>query len=345
MNGSAGLRRLVRPVVLLALSLAAGWIIIGLVGAVDWQAVGDALGQLHLWQLVLLVAVVVLRQALNAWPLAIFIDGLGLPRAVVNDQASILMCTLAPPPADLAIRMTMFAGWGIDVSRGLAGVVMNTVSFYVVRWSAPVIGFVLVLTDRFDSSFATGALAGGLAALALVVAIWVIASGASAARWVGRSAGRVVRVVRRSVDPDVWAQSVATFRGHIADKLRRGFPRSLLALLAMMVCDATALLLAVRFVGVSSDALPSIEIVAAYFLTYPLTMLPVFGIGALDAAAVAIMVAYAGISYEAPLVAAMIVWRAVTIGTPLTLGAFAVLLWRRMGPAPDPVAPTAPASG
>ncbi|MGH1565303.1 lysylphosphatidylglycerol synthase domain-containing protein [Mumia sp. DW29H23] len=345
MGVTADVRRFARPVLLLGLSLAAGWIIIGLVGAVDWQAVGSALGRLNVWQLALLVAVVVVRQILNAWPLAIFIEGLGLPRAVVNDQASILMCTLAPPPSDLLIRMTMFSGWGIDLSRGLAGVVMNTVSFYVVRWAAPVIGFVLVLTDRFDSSFATGALAGGLAALTLVVAIRIIASGAAAARWVGRSAGRAARVVRRSVDPEAWAQSVATFRAHIADKLRRGFPRSLLALLAMMVCDATALVLAVRFVGVPSDVIPTVEIVAAYFLTYPLTMLPVFGIGALDAAAVAIMVAYAGIAYEAPFVAALIVWRAVTIGTPLTLGAFSVLLWRRISPVSDPVARAAPEPG
>ena len=334
MGDSTGARRFVRPLVLFALSLAVGWIILGLVGRIDWPAMGEALRRVHLWQLVLLVAIVVLRQLLNAAPLAIFIQGLGLPRAVVNDQASILMCTVAPPPADLAIRLTMFSGWGIELSRGLAGVVMNTVSFYVVRWAAPVIGFVLVLTDRFDSSFATGALAGGLAALGLLVVVRVVASGAAAARWVGHTAGRIAHRVRRGVDPEVWAQNVATFREHVVDKLRRGLPRSLLALLGMMVCDAATLLLAVRFVGIPADTLPAAEVVAAYFLTYPLTMLPVFGLGVLDAAAVAIMVGYAGTAYEAPLAAALLVWRAVTIGTPLALGGVALVSWRRMSPAP-----------
>lgn len=334
MSESAGARRFLRPLLLLALSLGIGWVVIGIVGRVDWSDVGEALGRVHLWQLVLLVAIVLVRQVLNASPLAIFIQGLGLPRAVVNDQASILMCTIAPPPADLAVRLTMFTGWGIELPRGMAGVVMNTVSFYVVRWAAPVIGFVLVLTDRFESSIAIGALTGGLAAIGLLVVVRVVASGESAARWVGQTAGRLAQRVRGNVDPAVWADNVAVFRGHVADKLRRGLPRSLLALFAMMVCDAVALLLAVRFVGIPAEALPAVEVLAAYFITYPLTMLPLFGLGALDAAAVAIMVGYAGAAYESTLAAALLVWRVVTIGTPLALGALALATWRRMAPAP-----------
>ncbi|UYM07299.1 lysylphosphatidylglycerol synthase domain-containing protein [Solicola gregarius] len=325
-------RRWLRWLVLLVLALVCARIIVGLVGSIDWGTVREALGHLALWQLPVLVLAVFFRQVFNAAPLAIFIPGLGLPRAVVNDQASILMCTIAPPPSDLVIRVTMFKSWGVEVSRALAGVVMNTVSFYITRWYAPVIGFVLVLYDRFDQTFGWAALVGGLSAAALLVVVRVIASGEQAARWVGSAAGRIVRRVRSAVDPDAWADAVSRFRGHVRSKLRTGLPRSLLALLVMMVCDAFVLVLAIRFVDVSGGALPTVEIVAAYMVTYPLTMFPVFGIGILDAAALAIMVGYAGVSYESYLIAALVVWRIVTIGTPLALGAIALLLWRRMRP-------------
>lgn len=328
-------RRWVRPVVLFALAVAVAWIVVGFIGAIDWGTVRDGLGHLALWQLPVLILVVIVRQVLNAAPLAIFIPGLGMSRAFVNDQASILMCTVAPPPSDLVIRVSMFKSWGIEVSRALAGVVMNTVSFYITRWYAPVIGFVLVLYDRFDQTFGWAALVGGLAAAALVVAVRIIASGERAARWIGQLAGRIVRRVRSSVDPQAWADAVSQFRVHVLDKLRRGLPRSLLALLAMMVCDAFVLVLAIRFVDVPADALPTVEIIAAYMVTYPLTMFPVFGIGILDAASLAIMVGYAGLAYESYLVAALVVWRVVTIGTPLALGAIAIPVWKRMSPPVD----------
>ena len=329
-------RRWARWLLLLALAIVCARIILGLIGSVEWDTVRRALGHLALWQLPVLVLVVMVRQVFNAWPLAIFIPGLGLPRAVVNDQASILMCTIAPPPSDLVIRVTMFKSWGVEVSRALAGVVMNTVSFYITRWYAPVIGFVLVLYDRFDQTFGWAALLGGAAALALLIVVRIIASGERAARWVGTIAGRIVQRVRSSVDPQAWSDAVSRFRGHVITKLRKGLPRSLLSLLAMMAVDALVLVLAVRFVDVPAHALPAVEIVAAYMVTYPLTMFPVFGIGILDAASLAIMVGYAGVAYEPYLIAALVVWRIVTIATPLVLGALAMLMWRRMRPvAPD----------
>ena len=104
---------------LLLLSLACAWIIVGLVGRVDWGEVCDALGHLALWQAPVLLAVLVVRQVLNALPLVALHPGVSAYRRdVQNDQAAILMSTIAPPPADLALRMAMFASWGIPAPRG-----------------------------------------------------------------------------------------------------------------------------------------------------------------------------------------------------------------------------------
>ena len=61
------------------------------------------------------------------------------------------------------------------------------------------------------------------------------------ARKVGTTAGRVARRVRKSVDPEAWAAACVQFRIDVAARFRRGFPRSLLALSAMLVVDLTML--------------------------------------------------------------------------------------------------------
>ena len=87
-----------RPVGLLALSLAARGSSSASWARIDWDAVRDAIGKVALWQVPILLLVLVVRQVLNASPLALFIEGLGLRRAVQNDQAATLTSTIAPPP-------------------------------------------------------------------------------------------------------------------------------------------------------------------------------------------------------------------------------------------------------
>ena len=93
----------------------------------------------------MLVAVVIVRQVLNALPLAFYIRGVSAYKATLNDLGAILMSVVAPPPSDLALRVAMFTSWGVAAAKGLAGTLMNTLTFYVVRFSAPAVGFVLLL--------------------------------------------------------------------------------------------------------------------------------------------------------------------------------------------------------
>ena len=68
----------------------------------------------------------------------------------------------------------------------------------------------------------------------------------------GHRAGRLGQRVRSSIDPEQWAEATAEFRGHMVDKFRRGFPRSLLGLTVMVLVDALILAMAIRFVGVEA---------------------------------------------------------------------------------------------
>ena len=100
----------------LALLVVAGVvtvIVVRLIGRIDWAAVYDALRHLTWWQPFVLLAVVVVRQVLNALPLALYIPRVSALRATVNDLGAILMSAVAPPPSDLALRVGMFNSWGV----------------------------------------------------------------------------------------------------------------------------------------------------------------------------------------------------------------------------------------
>jgi uncharacterized membrane protein YbhN (UPF0104 family) len=318
-----------RRLVLLALALACARIIINLVGEIDWDAVWNGIAHLEWWQLTVLVALVIVRQVLNAMPLVYFIPGLSIFKATASDQGATLMSMVAPPTADSVFRIVVLRSWGIDMERAAAGGTSNILVFYMARWISPLMGVLLLLTIRFDGTYAL------VAAGSLVVAVAIFAGGllvtrsqALAAR-LGRTAGRVARRIRTTVDPEAWASSVAGFQGHIADRYRTGVALSIPTLVLKLLVDASIALLAIRFVGIASGQLSAVEIVSAFLVVFPLTLFPLQGIGILDATLVAALTAVGGVELEAQLVAAMVTYRVVTLGTPALLGALFVLGWRR----------------
>lgn len=321
-------RRVAKAMLVVLVSVLCAWAIVRLVGRVDWSAVADATSKLSWWNVPILLGVLLLRQVLNAAPLAIFIRGLSLFRAVVNDQSAILLSMIAPPPSDLVMRIAMFRSWGIEASRGLAGAVMNTVAFYVARFSVPVLGLLLVLPNRFDAAYAGAALVGGTLALAILAALLAVMAREDLASRTGRSAGRLARRVRSGVEPEAWAASTVRFRRHVVGKVRNGLPRALLVLVAMVLCDAALLTLSLRFVGAQSSDLPVLEIFAIFLVAYPLTLMPVSGIGILDAVVLAALVEVGGIDVEPVVVAGLIVWRVVALATPLAMGMASIAYWR-----------------
>jgi hypothetical protein len=327
-----GRRQWVRPVALLALSLACGWIIVGLVGRVDWDAVLDAIRRLALWQVPILLAVLAVRQLLNASPLALFIDGLGINHAVQNDQAATMMSTVAPPPADLVLRLSMFKSWGIPVSQGLAGAMMNTVTFYATRFIVPVLGLVLLLASDvpYHGVYGWTAALGAVVAAIVLVVLWAVLRQESAAVWVGTTAGRLGARVRKSVDPEGWAASAVDFRSHVVLRSRRGVPTSLALLVVMVVVDGLLLSLCFRFVGVPADEVSILAVTGVFLVSYPLTLFPLAGLGILDATVLAALVDTGGLHLEPQLVAGLVLYRVVTLSVPLLLGALSVAWWRRM---------------
>lgn len=317
-----------RPVVVVVIVVVCLWLATRFVGAIDWAAVGDALSRLRAWQVPVLLAVLLVRQTLNALPLALFIPGLGVGRALRNDLTAHLMVVVTPPPGDIVMRLAMFRSWGIDPARGLAGAMMNMLVFYVNRFTAPVVGLAVLVVLGDGSQRVGAALASGGVALVLAVAVAKLVQGEDMAARVARIAGRLARRLRSSIDPETWAASAVQFQGHVAGQVRTGFPRSLLGLMVMVLADACVLLLALRFVGVSAADIAAYEVIGTFLIAYPLTLPPFMGLGVLDLVLLAAFVEVGGIEIEPDIVAALTVWRATTLLGPILIGLGTTAHWR-----------------
>ncbi len=322
-------RKWVRLLIIGVLAVLVIVVIKRLLGDVDWEQVGDALALLHPWQMAVLVGGLLVRQFLNAMPLSLFIPGCSPLRAMQNDQAAILMTTVAPPPSDVAMRLAMFTSWGIAPTSGLAGTVMNTVSFYVVRFGAPLLGILLMLIlGSFHLGEVVPAVLSGLVSFAILGIVWLAFRGESFTRNFAQRLANLVKKVKPSVDPQAWVDWAIDFRGRVVARVPRALPGSILAVFAMVLVDGMLIVLSLRFVGVSPAEAPAVEVLVAFLVAYPLTLFPFSGLGLLDAVVVATLLALDVGADEASLVAGFVVWRAVTILGPLLLGLGAVGLWK-----------------
>ena len=322
------LRAALKPVAIIVLSCVVGWIVVGFVGAVDWGQVASAFGQLSGWQVVPLAVALLVRQLLNAVPLSQFVSGLSVGRSMQNDVAANLAGTVAPPPGDVVVRIAMFNSWGINPLDGMAGVALNMMTFYSVRLLAPAVGLVLLAVAGYEAGNVMVAILLALLGFAIMAALLLLLRAETWASLLGQSAARVVRRFKADVDPQVWATAVVDFRGRMAGDLPPRLARSMVALLGMIVADASILLLALRFTGVDVESL-SVALVLGTFLTvYPLTIMPLFGLGVLDASLIAAFTAAAEIASEPRIVAALTIWRATTLLGTLALGGVVTLYWK-----------------
>lgn len=309
-------------------------VIADLVASIDFSQVWSAISKLSVAQVLLIVALVLVRQILTAAPLAFFVEGLGMMKAIVSDLSGNLVATLAPPPSDVVIRFAMFRSWGIGSEVALAGLSLNTVIYYVLRFASPTVGFLILLfASRYDGSYAVVALVSGVIATVIAGLIVAMVRAERLAAAIGRSCARVVRRVRpKGVDPDAWAEAMVGFRTNVKVALRRGWGLATVTIVAQLLTEGVILLVAIRAVGIPFSSLDGVEVLAAFCIAYPLTAMPLAGIGILDAALYGLIAAQSSSTISAQLVAAILIWRVATLALPLVLGAFTTLYWRRQNP-------------
>ncbi|MGJ3402266.1 lysylphosphatidylglycerol synthase domain-containing protein [Glutamicibacter sp. Je.9.36] len=324
------LKAWLRRGVLFALGLAATIAIVRMMRSMDWESVGGALGQLSWWHLLILLAVLVARQVANAAPLSYYIEGISLYRATINDLAATMLTAFAPPPSDMALRVAMFSSWGISTPVAIAGTTMNALTFFIVRFAAPLFGFALVLATGRALGFRWLDAISLLIAAVLIAVVLVITRSDTAAKALGESCGRFACRFKRSISPASWGQKCLDFQRELSTRFSYAFPRSVAVSFVMVFLDGLLLLLAIRFVGLDSGALSMMDIAVAFLFAFPLTAFPMSGMGVVDVAISVACIEAAGTdAVQEPVLAALIIWRVFNVAGPLLLGVAASAMWKR----------------
>ena len=310
----------------------------------DYGDVWSVIRELSWQQVLLLVGATALNLVTYAPPWQAALPGLGFIRAFFMTQASTASTYIAPGGAAVGIALSyaMLRRWAFRSSDVALAVAVTGVWNQFVLLGFPVIALALLtLTGGRSPLLQTVA--------AIALAIFVVAAGAFAAglsfrgiaKWLGDLAARVVswclRLVHRR--PVTWTgASLVAFRNQAVALLGRRWHVITLATLAGQLTVFILFLVCLRVLDVSSGEVSLIEAFAAWSLVRLLGSLPITpgGIGIVEVGLTSALVGFGGNNAE--VVAAVLVYRALTMVPTLVLGLVTAAVWRRLEKPSEPVA-------
>jgi uncharacterized protein (TIRG00374 family) len=128
-----------------------------------------------------------------------------------------------------------------------------------------------------------------------------------------------------------WGNRAAVFRANTIGLLRHRWLQLTLATVVSHVSLYAVLLVSLRLVGVGQQTLSWIQVLAAFAFVRLISALPVTpgGVGVVELGYAAALTIGLDETTKAQVVAAILVFRAITYALPIPLGAATYVIWRR----------------
>ncbi|MGI9022805.1 MAG: lysylphosphatidylglycerol synthase transmembrane domain-containing protein [Acidimicrobiales bacterium] len=261
--------------------------------------------------------------------------GLTYPKAFVVTQSTTAAANTFPAGAAVGIGMTyaMYTSWGFARAVAARAILVSGVWNNFAKLGLPVLALVL-LAIQGSASFARvmaglfgiGALLGSIAIFALMLRSDRLAQrmGDGAARLVSR-----IRGVFRRPPVTGWGDAARAFRADTIDLLRDAWLRLTVGAIVSQLSLYLLLLLVLRDLGVSEREVGWVEVLASFAFVRLLTALPVTpgGVGVVELGLTAALVSAGG--DRDSVVAAVLVFRALTYLLPIPVGVVTYVIWRR----------------
>jgi putative heme transporter len=314
----------------------------------DYRAVLDTIVDLTWEQILVLAGATALNIVTFAPPFMATLPGLGFLRALVLTQASTASTYIAPGGAavGIALAYAMLRGWGFTTAAVTLAVALTGVWNQLFLLGAPAVALALLtLAGGSNTLLQTVAVIGLIVFLVALVAFAGALSSDGAARWMGDAAARItswaLRLIRRR--PVAWdGRSLIAFRRQAVGLLGRRWWVLTLATIAGQMSVFLVLVTCLRTLGVTESQVTLTEAFAAWTLVRLLGSLPITpgGLGVVELGLTGALVGFGGPN-EA-VVAAVLLYRALTIFPTLVLGLIAGALWRRLRPHQQEPVPEAP---
>jgi uncharacterized membrane protein YbhN (UPF0104 family) len=264
------------------------------------------------------------------------LPGLRLREAAVVNQASTAVSNTLPAGGviGVGVSITMLTSWGFRIgSIGRSAVVTGIWNNFV-KLGMPVLALSLLALEGDITPARAVAAAIGIAVLVGAVVVFALLLRSDRlARAVGRGLGRIVdwarRLVRKS-EVGGWEERSSTFRTDTIGLLRHRWIWLTVATLVSHISLYLVLLVALRHVGVSQSELSWIAVLAAFAFVRLISALPLTpgGVGVVELGYAAVMTIGLDDITSAKVVAAILVFRAVTYLLPIPLGLASYVTWR-----------------
>jgi uncharacterized protein (TIRG00374 family) len=297
-----------------------------------WQSM-KTLTPLEFWSL---IAVMIF----NLWTYWIAnqagLIGLGLWQSAVVTQTSTSVANTLPAGGALGIGVTaaMLNSWGFTAGEITLFVGVTGIWNIFAKLGLPVIALaLLVLSGHVDPKLVTAAVIGVITLIIAVAILVLVFRSEAMARRIGDFFGRVMswfrKLFRKGPAEDMGDKLVKFRRETIILTSRRWFMLTWTTLLSQIAL-CVVLIMSLRHMGVSEAELPAVEIFAVYSFSRLLTAIPITpgGVGVIDLGYIAGLTAFDS-AEKAQIVAAVLIFRVLTYGIQIPLGAFTYVIWRR----------------
>jgi uncharacterized protein (TIRG00374 family) len=237
--------------------------------------------------------------------------------------------------AAIAVGLTyaMNSSWGFSRSRTSVSLLVSGLFNNFAKLGLPVLALALLaFQSRPSAGRVTAGLAGVTGLVVAVAALWLLLRSRESAARLGVVSGRVASALLRPFGrPPVhgWERATTKFRDRTTLLLHARWHWITLATVVSHLSLYLVLLLALRFVGVSSDQVSWVEVLAVFAFARLLTAIPFTpgGLGVVELALITGLAAAGG--PRAMVAAAVLIFRALTYVLPIPLGLVTYVIWQR----------------
>jgi len=305
----------------------------------DYRDVWGAVKTLSWTEVALLLGASLLNLVTFAPPWMAALPGLRFRQAFVVTQASTASTYIAPAgiAVGMALSFAMLRAWGFARSAVGLAVAVTGVWNQLAMLAFPTVALALLALSGGAHTALDTIAAVGLAILVVIVASF--AAGLSSprlARRVGDVAARIVswglRLIRK--EPVGWdGDAFVRFRNRTNRLLRGRWHVLTLATLAGQLTVFLVLLVSLRVLGISGSEVSAVEAFAAWSLVRLLGSIPITpgGLGVVELGLTTALLGFGGDQVD--VVAAVLVYRGMTILPTLVIGLLAGVTWKRYRPA------------
>jgi len=304
----------------------------------DYREVWDVVKTLSWTEIAILAGATVLNLATFAPPWLAALPGLHFRQAFVVTQASTASTYIAPggPAVGMALSFGMLRGWGFKSQAVSLAVAVTGAWNQLAMLGFPIVALALLTASGGGDALLKTVALIGLAIFAAAVAGFAAGlSSAALARRIGdlaaRIASRGLRLIRRKPVP--WTgEAFVRFRKQTNALLKRRWHVLTLATLAGHLTVFLVLLASLRVLDVSAGEVSAIEAFAAWALVRLLGSIPITpgGLGVVELGLTTALVGFDG--NQAEVVAAVLIYRFLTMVPTLVIGAIAGATWKRHRP-------------